>query len=125
MSGRTIFLGLVGLGLYVYMSSSQGDAAPAQVAQACLSADAVSVTLLWPAVDAAASETWIDLALNDAFIPGEFQSRGPFPPYVQTATLDALPLELKLYYRLNTRIGDEWKPTPSGSFTTECSAAAP
>jgi len=113
------------LGIFVYMRDGGSKGASAHVAQACgADAGTVNVTIDWPPPAIAPDETWVDVGLTPSFAAGTFHGNGPIAPPQTSARVEALPDGVTLYYRVNARSKDSWRVEATGSFKTDCAAAA-
>jgi len=121
--GRIGFLGVVGLGLFVYMSSA-GAKASARVTITCEAPASATATadFSWRGPKSGAGESWLDLSVAPGFPAGWTQAHGPFAAADTKATVEGLPAGIRFYYRVNTRYGETWRATASGSLQTTCPA---
>lgn len=127
MFGRLGFIGIVGLALVVIVTQSGGNAAQATISQSCPGGEGAGVTVafVWPLASEGATETWLDLSLNDAFTRGTAQSHGPFDPAQTAYAVAGLPRDVKYYYRVQAKAPDgSWTTTAAGTLTTTCGDAA-
>ncbi len=125
MIGRFLVPLAIILGIFVYMRDGGSKGASAHVAQACgADAGTVNVTIDWPPPAIAPDETWVDVGLTPSFAAGTFHGNGPIAPRQTSARVEALPDGVTLYYRVNARSKDRWRIEATGSFKTDCVAAA-
>jgi hypothetical protein len=125
MIGRLVIVGVVALALIVVVTQSGGGkAAQATIAQSCPGGpgNGVTVSLVWPAAPEGASQTFLDLGLDAAFSPGQFQGFGPFDPALTAYALAGLPEAVVYHYRVQSLTAEGWKLNARGSFTTACGA---
>jgi hypothetical protein len=124
--GRLGFIGVVGLALVVIVTQSGGNAAQATISQSCPggSDGSVTVAFVWPAPREGATETWLDLSLNDAFAQGTAQSYGPFDPAQTAYAVAGLPRDAKYHYRVQSASPDGWTTTAAGTLRTTCGQPA-
>lgn len=127
MLGRWLFLAVVGIALYTYVSQSEpSGAATATVSQTCSAAKpgTATATFVWPAPQAGASQTWFDISVVPGFAPGWFQGFGPLAPSNTAYAFDGLPNGVAFYYRVNTLYANGWRESASGSFVANCGGGA-
>ena len=127
MLGRWFFLAIVGVALFTYVSQSEhSDASGATVTQSCSAAKpgTATVTLVWPAAQSGANQTWFDISVVPGFAPGWFQGWGPLPTTQTAYALDGLPHGITFYYRVNTLYTNGWRENASGSFISNCGGGA-
>lgn len=128
MFSRFIFLGLVALALFVYMTNQGPRVDSAEIRQSCAgvslpgeeSDPSVRVAIDWRRPREGALESWLDLSLGPQFIPGMYRGFGPFQRSQSEQVIEALPPDIEFYYRVNTRYEDAWEITARGSFVTAC-----
>ena len=121
MIGRYFFIGVVALGLFVYVRASDG-AAQATITQVCDGSGTAAVTFAWRAPKDGAQQAWLDVSPVEGFFEGWYQAHGPLPPAETQRTLAALPVGLRFHYRVNTQYADGWRASARGSFVAGCGA---
>jgi hypothetical protein len=124
MLGRWLFIAIVGIAFFTYVSNSTpSGAATATVTQSCSATKpgTATVTLVWPSTQAGAQQTWFDISVVPGFSPGWFQGWGPLPVTQTAYAFDGLPNGVHFYYRANTLYNDGiWRETAAGSFVASC-----
>ena len=127
MLGRWFFLAVVGIGLVVIVHGAKSGAG-ATITQSC-AADApgvASVTFAWPPPAAGTAGTTLELSVLPGFPAPLTTARGPFPPAQTSYTVDALPLDVTLHYRVRAiSAAGVAADIVSGSFKTKCGEPPP
>jgi hypothetical protein len=118
--GRLAFVGLIGIGLYVF---TQGGSKAATVTQTCApeAPGVVRAAFSWRAPKTPPREAWLDLSLLESFSPGWYQAYGPFVAGETSHVVPDVPLGAKVHFRVNALQSDgTWRVTAKGSFDAQC-----
>lgn len=124
---RFAILGLIGFGMFVYISNTPSRIASGTVTQTCSATAPNSATALlsWKRAPAQTVEIWLDVSIGKSFAAGASRGYGPLAPAQTQYTLDALPSGLRLWYRVNTRTAEGWKIIAEGSLVATCGPPLP
>jgi len=126
MLGRWFFLAVVGIGLIVIVHGAK-QGAGATITQSCAPGvpDVVSATFAWATPPAGATGVSLELSVLPGFPPPLTNTRGPLPVAQTSYTVDALPLGVKLHYRVRALAPAGPTAVAEGSFKTKCDDPTP
>ena len=123
MLGRWFFLAVVGIGLIAIVKAPHSGSARATITQTCATPGVVSAAFTWAAPPAGTSQVWLDLSTVYGFPPALTTGHGPLEAAQRSYSVDGLPVDIKLQYRVNAQVPAGWQAVVQGTFTTACPGA--
>ena len=123
MLGRWFFLAVVGIGLIAIVKAPHSGGARATITQTCATPGIVSAAFTWAAPPAGTSQVWLDLSTVDGLPPALTTGHGPLAAAQRSYSVDGLPVNIKLYYRINAQVPAGWQAVAQGALTTACPGA--